>query len=115
MIKNYKEPRWVELRKSILRRDSYLDQYLKRYGKFKNADVVHHIFPVEDFPEYEYETWNLISVSRSTHNMFHDRNTNELTDIGLEVLVRTARKQNIDIPSWYIKPKTKGKKYDFRY
>lgn len=101
-IKTYKEPRWVELRKRILARDKHMDQYLKRYGKFKSADIVHHIFPVEDFPEYQYCEWNLISISRSTHNMFHDRDSNRLTDEGKELLVRTALKNNIDIPSWYI-------------
>ena len=100
-IKTYKEPRWVELRKRILFRDKYIDQYLKRYGKFKTAELVHHIFPVDEFPEYQYCEWNLISVSKATHNMFHDRDTNELTDIGRELLVRTARRNKIEIPSWY--------------
>lgn len=114
-IKTYKEHRWVNLRKRILIRDKYMDQYLKRYGKFRNADIVHHIFPVEHFPEYQFEEWNLISVSRATHNSFHDRNTNELTDVGLELLVRTARKNNIDIPTWLFKEKKKGMKYTQRY
>lgn len=114
-IKTYKERRWVKLRKSILERDNYLDQYLKRYGKFKNADIVHHIFPVEDFPEYQYCPWNLISLARSTHNMMHDRDTDRLTDVGIELLLRTARKQGIAVPSWYCVPPKKGKKYDYRY
>lgn len=114
-IITYKEPRWVALRKSILERDRYLDQYWKRYGKFKTADIVHHIFPVEDFPEYQYEKWNLISLARSTHNMMHDRDTDELTDIGIELLLRTARKYKIDVPSYYIRKKQKGKKYEYRY
>lgn len=114
-ITTYKEKRWMRLRKSILERDKYLDRYLYRYGKFKNADVVHHIFPVEDFPEYQYEPWNLISLARSTHNMMHDRDSDKLTDIGIELLLYTARKQRINVPSWYIQPVKKGKKYDRRY
>lgn len=114
-IETYKEPRWVSLRSRILHRDKYIDQYLKRYGKFKNADIVHHIFPVEEFPEYQFCEWNLISLARSTHNMMHDRDTNELTDIGKELLMRTAIKNNIDIPSWLFREKPKGKKYDMRY
>lgn len=105
----------MRLRKSVLERDKYLDQYLYRYGKFKNADIVHHIFPVEDFPEYQYCPWNLISLSRSSHNMMHDRDTDRLTDIGIELLLRTARKQKIHVPEWYIEKPKKGKKYDFRY
>lgn len=116
-IETYKEHRWVELRRYILKRDEYLDQYWKRYGKFKNAEIVHHIFPVEDFPEYQYCTWNLISLARSTHNMMHDRDTDELTDIGMELLERTARRNKITVPSYYLKSrnKKKGKKYDYRY
>ena len=102
-IKTYNERRWVELRKTALKRDRYTDQYLKRYGKMRNAEIVHHIFPVNDFPEYQYELWNLISISKGTHNMFHDKYSNLLTDKGLEVLIRTARKNNIPIPEAYVK------------
>lgn len=114
-IETYKEPKWTALRKSILVRDKYLDQYLKRYGKLKTADMVHHIFPVEYFPEYQYEPWNLISVSRSTHNLFHIRETNELTDVGMELLMRTARRQKIDVPKWFTAKRKKGQKYLYKY
>jgi 5-methylcytosine-specific restriction endonuclease McrA len=92
-----------------------MDQYLKRYGKFQTATMVHHIFPVEFFPEYQYCEWNLISLSRSSHNMMHDRDTDELTDIGKELLLRTAIKNNIDIPTWMFREKEKGTKYLQRY
>jgi 5-methylcytosine-specific restriction endonuclease McrA len=98
------------LRKKILARDKYLDQYLKRYGKFKTADIVHHIFPVDEYPEYQYCEWNLISLSRSTHNMMHDRDTDELTDIGKELLVRTARRNGIEVPAF--RERKKGLKYN---
>lgn len=114
-LKTYKEPRWVALRKKILARDKYIDQYLKRYGKFKTAEIVHHIFPVKDFPEYQFCEWNLISIARSTHNRFHDQNTDELTDEGKELLRRTAIKNNIDIPNWIFREKKKGIKYLQRY
>lgn len=114
-IETYKEPRWVAKRKHILKRDKYLDRYLWRYGKIKNADIVHHIFPKEDFPEYQWEDWNLISVSRSTHNLLHDRDSCRLTQKGQELLVSTARKNNIEIPYWYLKVEEKGKKYEYRY
>lgn len=102
-IETYKEPRWVKLRKTALARDKFTDQYWIRYGKMRNAEIVHHIFPVEDFPQYQYCLWNLISVSKATHMMLHDRVNNELTDIGIEILVRTARKNNIEVPYAYIK------------
>lgn len=102
-IETYKEPRWVKLRKTALARDKYTDQYWIRYGKMRNAEIVHHAFPVEDFPQYQYCLWNLVSVSRATHMMLHDRVNDELTDKGLEIMIRTARKNNIDVPYAYVK------------
>lgn len=78
----------------------------------KNADIVHHIFPVKEFPEYQYCLWNLISVSRSTHNLFHDRNSDELTEIGQEVLRRLCKQRNMEVPEKY---KKKEKKYKKKY
>lgn len=110
-IKTYKEHRWVVLRKRILARDKYTDQVWKRYGKYKNADIVHHIFPVEYFPEYQYEEWNLISVAKSTHQQLHDRDNDQLTDMGKELLIRTARKRNIFVPAWILEEKRKDRRY----
>lgn len=100
----YESRRWDELRQSILRRDRYVCQYYKRYGRLVEAQLVHHIFPRLEFPEYQYERWNLISVSRKAHNLLHDRDTDELTETGRDMLIRTARKNNIPIPDKYTKP-----------
>lgn len=100
----YDETKWKSKRVSILRRDGYQDQVLKRYGKLVQAEIVHHIFPVEEYPEFAYEDWNLTSVSVSTHNKLHDRITNELTEAGIELLRRTARKNNIEVPDKYKHP-----------
>lgn len=91
--------RWTNLRAFILRRDKFLDQVALRYGKRIEAQVVHHIFPREFFPQYTYEAWNLISVSHKTHNELHVRDSHKLTAKGFELLVRTARKNNIELPS----------------
>ena len=74
-------------------------QYYKRYGKARQADTVHHIFPREVFPQYEWEPWNLIALSNKAHNKMHDRDTRELTREGLDLLIRTARRQGIPAPS----------------
>lgn len=95
----YESSRWSRLRDKVLKRDNYIDQYLKRYGKIKEANLVHHIFPVEYFPEYRFEEWNLISISKATHNLLHNRNTGELTDKGLELVSTLCRKRNMEIPS----------------
>ena len=50
-------------------------------------------YPAEDYPEYAWEDWNLISVSRKTHNKLHDRNTDKLTAEGAKLLERTVPKE----------------------
>lgn len=115
-IDTYHEPRWEKLRKQALIRDGYMDRYLSRYGKMRDAEVVHHIFPVREFPEYQYCLWNLISVTRATHKSFHNTE-DELTDKGQEVLWRLCKARNMPIPEKY-KPKpkeTNKKKYDIWY
>lgn len=97
----YKTKTWSHIRASVLRRDGYQCQYYKRYGRLVQANTVHHIFPVEDFPQFELSEWNLISLSADAHNMMHDRNTNKLTKEGIELLKRTARRNNIPIPLQY--------------
>lgn len=83
MIKiNYKSKRWLHKREVILKRDDYKCQESKRYGKTAGATTVHHIYPVEFYPELEFVNWNLISLSDSKHNEMHDRITHEITDKG---------------------------------
>lgn len=95
----YNSERWEHLRQSILRRDNFMCQDAKRYGRMVPAEMVHHIFPREMFPEYEWQPWNLISLSNKAHDEMHYRTTRELTAKGKELLLRTARKQGIDLES----------------
>lgn len=99
---DYKSRRWVKLREAVLKRDGYSCQIAKRYGKMIQANTVHHIFPADEFPEYAFKPWNLISLSAEAHNMMHDRTTNELTDTGKDLLKRTARKNDVLIPVRYL-------------
>lgn len=92
---DYTEKRWLHLREVILRRDGYQDQVLKRRGKIAQAEVVHHVFPVDQYPEYQWCSWNLISVTKATHNTLHDRETGDLTYEGLQLARRIARKYGI--------------------
>ena len=109
----YDQPKWIRLRNSAMRRDNYEDVYAKRYGRVVAAEVVHHIFPKNEFPEYAYAPWNLISVSISTHNAFHDREGDELSERGRQLLISTARKNNIPVPDKY-KQQREKKKVPFR-
>lgn len=54
----------------------------KRFGKTEAAQMVHHIYPLEEYPELALVDWNLISLSNSRHNTFHNRDDNTLTDVG---------------------------------
>ena len=69
-------------------------QESKRYGKRIDANVVHHIFPADDYPEYQWEDWNLISLSNTMHNSMHDRTTNKLTALGEQLKSRTKIPDN---------------------
>lgn len=79
----YKDSKWEHKRKRILRRDGYKCQDAKRYGRYQEAITVHHIYPVEEYPELAYTDWNLISLSNESHNKMHDRTTGKITDYGM--------------------------------
>lgn len=77
-------------------RDGYQCQIAKREGHSIPAEVVHHIFPRDTFPEYQDKLWNLISLSYEAHNAMHDRSTGALTDMGEELRRQTALAQGIE-------------------
>ena len=77
-----KNQRWQRLRMRALRRDGYQCQEAKRFGKIEAAQVVHHAWPAEDYPEYAYCLWNLVSLSAAAHDAMHDRRTRKLTALG---------------------------------
>ena len=88
---DYKSKRWQAKREAILRRDKYICQYFKRFGKFREAEHVHHIYPADEYPEYAFEDWNLISLSKEAHNMMHERTTGALTVEGKKLQERVKR------------------------
>lgn len=86
---DYKSKRWKALSAKAMRRDGYKCQIAARYGRSEVAEIVHHIYPVEEYPEYGYCLWNLISLSRAAHNKLHDRERNTLTPEGVALMRRT--------------------------
>ena len=44
----------------------------RRYGRNVEASVVHHIWPAEDWPEYAWADWNLLSLSAEAHRAMHN-------------------------------------------
>ena len=51
--------------------------------------MVHHIYPADEYPEWAWCDWNLISVSLATHNKLENRQTGELTEAGIALQRRT--------------------------
>ena len=93
----YKTNRWKIIRRRILKKYDYLCVESKRYGKTEGAEVVHHIYPLEQYPELAYEDWNLIPLTNKIHNTFHDRNNDAVIGRGLE----WQEKRRIEFEKFY--------------
>lgn len=91
---NYKDTKWIKKRAKILRRDEYECRECRRYGKATQATTVHHVKPADDNPELRYDSDNLYSCCNNCHNSFHDRNTNQLTVKGMNVIKRIYGKED---------------------
>lgn len=68
---DYQSQKWKRKRLKILRRDNYLCQECKRYGKMIAAREVHHIKYSDEYPELAYDDNNLISLCHACHNKQH--------------------------------------------
>ena len=68
---DYQSQKWKRKRLKILRRDNYLCQECKRYGKMIAAREVHHIKHSDEYPELAYDDNNLISLCHACHNKQH--------------------------------------------
>lgn len=93
----YDTKRWKHLREVILRRDGYMDQLELRAGKKVNAQTVHHIFPVDMYPQYRWCSWNLISLTNANHELMHNRVTGKLSNIGMRLLKEKAEQKGIPV------------------
>lgn len=59
------------MRESALRRDGYMCQWCKRYGRRVQAEHVHHIKHADEYPELMYNVDNLVSLCKECHNKAH--------------------------------------------
>ena len=94
--KFYGTAKWKKKREHILKRDGYQDQLEKRAGRTVPAETVHHILPREQYPEYAYSDWNLISISNETHKELHTIYGN-LSEAGEKLKQETARANGIKL------------------
>ena len=85
---------WTKKSQAIRRRDGFECQECKRYGKSVDAELVHHIFPAEEYPELFCVDNNLISLCNKCHELMHDRSLGILTKKGIEWQKRKRK----DIP-----------------
>lgn len=68
---DYTSKKWRRKRESILRRDRYMCQECRKYGRQRQATTVHHIKHVDEHPELAYTDKNLISLCDACHNKAH--------------------------------------------
>ena len=73
---DYNSRRWIKKRKRILRRDGYLCQLCKRYGRQTEAVTVHHIKHADEYPELAFDDDNLVSLCNACHNKQHPEKSN---------------------------------------
>lgn len=71
MINFYKTKSWKLKRDSVLRRDKYMCQHCKRYGRRVDAQTVHHKLLLTEHPERALDSSNLISLCYACHNKAH--------------------------------------------
>lgn len=67
----YLSKKWKRKKAAILKRDGYLCQHCKRYGKAVAATTVHHIVHLDTSPELALKDENLVSLCAKCHNEQH--------------------------------------------
>lgn len=78
----YTSAKWLRKKARVLRRDKYLCQDCRRYGKKTEAVLVHHIVPYEEEPGLGLEEKNLVSLCDSCHNKRHPEKGKKRTPPG---------------------------------
>ncbi len=63
----YHKTAWRRIRLQALQRDHYLCQECLRYKRITQATEVHHLLPLEDYPELGLELSNLQSLCWNCH------------------------------------------------
>ena len=71
---------WEQLRTEVLRMDNYECQICKQKGKYRRADIVHHVKHLKDRPDLALSIWDgeerqLVSVCKRCHEDLHPERT----------------------------------------
>ncbi|AMB94909.1 HNH endonuclease [Aerococcus sp. UMB8608] len=79
----YRTAKWQKKRELTLRRYNYLSAEAKQFGRHEPAEMIHHIYPLSEYPELALVDWNLLPLTNKEHNGFHDRKTDKIIGRGL--------------------------------
>ena len=93
----YNSKSWDRVRQYIRKRDGYLCQECKRYGKRTTAKEVHHVNPLKERPDLALDERNLLTLCLKCHAEMDDRLTGGLTKKGEELRNRTNRKYGLKL------------------
>lgn len=92
----YNTKAWKQIRLERLARDNYLCRRCKKRNLLIPATMVHHIKPLEDYPELALELDNLISLCNDCHeqitNRWAKKKQRESKRIKARVIVSKANK-----------------------
>lgn len=68
----YDSPMWRKLRDSIKARANGYDEWERAVnGRIVPGEIVHHIYPADEYPAMRLLPGNLIFVSKMTHERIH--------------------------------------------
>ena len=67
----YNKQRHRKWSDDVLRRDKYLCQDCKRYGRMVPAEVAHHIVPIAERPDLAYSLSNGVALCNKCHSKRH--------------------------------------------
>lgn len=75
--KFYKSAVWKHKRHDILQRDNFECQRCKEKGEYSEAEVVHHIKHLREYPQLALVDDNLKSLCAACHNEVHPEKLNK--------------------------------------
>lgn len=72
----YNSKAWKDIRAAVLAMDHYECQLCKAKGRYRRAEIVHHMKHLKDRPDLALSIWDgkerqLISVCRACHEKLH--------------------------------------------
>lgn len=90
----YRHDPWLTVRKRVLERDNYIDQYeLVENNRIIPGNTVHHIIPLRERWDLRADIRNLEVISRANHNREHpERNGGSVVRERYEAKKRNAKR-----------------------